>query len=305
MNLKRLLGYGAVGASVAVAGSRLLRSDSGDHGPPLGQPQSTYRWRGFDVAYTEAGDPADPDLLILHGASATASSHEFGAVVDDLASEYHVLAPDLPGFGRSDRPPLLYSGSLYVRFLREFLADRTEEPTVVASSLSAAYAAVAASEGDLDVRRLVLICPTASTVGERRPWLRSLLRSPVAGESLYGALVSRPAIRYRLARQGFSGDGPPPERWVEGDWAAAHHPGGRFVAAAFLGGYLGLEVDLGDVLADVAVPVTVVWGRDAERPPLEAGRTLAERADARLVVFDDAAGLPHVEHPERFVELLD
>ena len=39
-------------------------------------------------------------------------------------------------------------------------------------------------------------------------------------------------------------------------------------------------------------------------PPLKHGRELAETADARLVVFDDADLLVHAEYPEEFVELL-
>jgi pimeloyl-ACP methyl ester carboxylesterase len=50
--------------------------------------------------------------------------------------------------------------------------------------------------------------------------------------------------------------------------------------------------------------VTLVWGRDADIVPLEKGRELAEAADARLVVFDDALLLPHYEHPGEFVDLV-
>jgi pimeloyl-ACP methyl ester carboxylesterase len=45
-----------------------------------------------------------------------------------------------------------------------------------------------------------------------------------------------------------------------------------------------------------------VWGREADVSPLAEGRELADAADARLVVFDRARLLPHVEHPDRFVE---
>jgi hypothetical protein len=48
--------------------------------------------------------------------------------------------------------------------------------------------------------------------------------------------------------------------------------------------------------------VTIVWGREAEITPLSRGRTLAESADARLVVFDDAKLLPHVEFPAAFLD---
>jgi pimeloyl-ACP methyl ester carboxylesterase len=302
MNLKRAVGGAAVGLGAAAVGNRALRGDPGELDPPLGRPTETYRWRGFDVAYTEAGDPSNPDMVLLHGINAAGSSHEFRYVVDALAEEYHVLAPDLPGFGHSDRPPLLYSGSLYVAFVGDVAHELTDEPTVVASSLSAAY--VAAAE-DVDATEFVLVCPTTTTVPGRRTWLRSLLRSPVVGEGLYNLLTSKPSVRYFLADHGFSDAASIPDEWVEYDWRTAHQAGARFAPASFISGFLDVDVDLGERLAEIGVPTTVVWGREAELPPLEAGRDLAERADARLVVLDNADLLPHAEHPDAFVDLLD
>ena len=300
MDFRRLASGAAVGLGTVAVTNRALRSDAGELDPPLGRPMETYGWRGFEVAYTEAGDPTDPGLLLLHGINAAASSHEFRYVVDALAEDYHVLAPDLPGFGHSDRPPLMYSGSLYVTFVRDFVRDLTDQPTVLASSLSAAYVAVAAQ--DADVGELVFVCPTATTVPGRRAWVRSLLRTPVVGEGAYNAFVSRPAIRYFLQDHGFEQPAAISDEWVEYDWRTAHQPGARFAPASFLGGFLDLDVDLGAVLAGLDVPVTIVWGRDAEISPLENGRELAEAADARLVVFDNADLLPHAEHPKAFVE---
>ncbi|WP_336136848.1 alpha/beta fold hydrolase [Natronomonas amylolytica] len=300
MNLKRLLGGAALGIGATVAGNRLVARDETDLPTPLGRDLSTYRWRGFDVAYTDAGDPAAPDLLLVHGINAAASSHEFRYVVDALAEEYHVLAPDLPGFGHSDRPPLLYSNSLYATFIRDLVGDLTDEPTVLASSLSAAYVAEAADE--LAVESFVFVCPTATTIPGRRAWLRSLFRLPVAGEGLYNLLVSKPAIRYFLADHAF--DGPVSEEWVEYDWLTAHQPRARFAPASFISGFLDSEVDIAAAIGDTDVPTTIVWGREADLPPLSEGRALAEKADARLVVFDNADLLPHAEHPEAFVEEL-
>ena len=326
MGLKRLVGGLLVGLGATAAANRFLRADPVTIEPPLGRPLSTYRWRGFDVAYTEAGDPEAPDLVLLHGINAAASSHEFRSVVDALAEDYHVIAPDLPGFGHSDRPPLLYSGSLYVAFVRDFLQDCTDEPTVVASSLSAAYAAAAVADasgdpteagedgdaGDDDaegdtttgvaVRRFVLICPTARTMPRQRPWLRTLLRTPVVGEGLYNLLVSKPAIRYFLVDHAVSRPSAITEEWIEYDWAVAHRPGARFAPASFIAGFLDLEIDLAEAIVDSGVPTTIVWGRDAELPPVDDGRDLARAADARLLVFEEADLLPHAEYPQTFVD---
>ncbi|MEF8790275.1 MAG: alpha/beta fold hydrolase [Haloarculaceae archaeon] len=299
MRLRTALAGAAAGLGATALANRALRQSPRDLEPPLGRELRTYRWRGFDVAYTEAGDPADPDLLLLHGLNAAGSSHEFRHVVDALAEEYHVLAPDMPGFGHSDRPPLLYSGTLYVTFVTDFARDLTEDAAVVASSLSGAYVARAAES--VEFRSLVLVCPTASTVPGRRTWLRSLLRSPVVGEALYHLLTSKPSIRYFLADHGFAEAAHVTEDWVEYDWRTTHQPGARYAPASFVSGFLDIDVDLGATLAAVDEPVTIVWGGRADLPPLDRGREIAETAGVRLLVVEDADLLPHAEFPEDFL----
>lgn len=290
---------GLVGTAGALAATNgRLRAD--ELTPPLGEPQATYRWRGFDVAYTELGDPEAPDLVLVHGVNAAGSSHEFREVAADLAKEYHVLAPDLPGFGGSDRPPLMYSGSLYVAFVRDFLADLSDDPVVIASSLSGAYAVQAAA--DTPISELVLVCPTATSIPGRRTWLRSLVRSPIVGEALYNALTSKPAIRWFLNDHGFASEGSITDEWVDYDWQTAHQPGARYAPASFISGFLDVDTDLGADLAALDVPVTVVWGTEANLPDPETGRELAEIAGAPFVGIADADLLPHAEHPDAFLD---
>ena len=302
MKLRNLLGVAAGTAGLTAVANRLLTARAGEYEPLLSGTQRTYRWRGFDVAYTEAGDPSDPDLVLFHGINAAASSHEFHAVFEELAEEYHVLAPDLPGFGHSDRPPLLYSSSLLTTFVTDFLADNTEDATVVASSLTASYATLAAKEVDVD--RLILIAPTATSMGGQRTWLRSLLRSPILGQGIYNLIVSKPSLRYFHDDHGYYDMDNLASEIVDYEWQSGHQPGARFAPASFVSGFLDSDVDLGAELASLDVPVTLVWGRDADITPLSDGRDLADRADARLVVFDDALLVPHAEHPGQFVDVV-
>jgi len=57
---------------------------------------------GHRVFYREAGDPANPTLLLLHGFPS--SSHMFRALIPLLADRFHLVAPDLPGFGHTAPP---------------------------------------------------------------------------------------------------------------------------------------------------------------------------------------------------------
>lgn len=58
---------------------------------------------GFNVFYREAGPKDAPTLLLLHGFPS--SSHMFRDLIPLLADRFHIVAPDLPGFGQSDMPP--------------------------------------------------------------------------------------------------------------------------------------------------------------------------------------------------------
>ena len=73
----------------------------------MGAPIVTYRSvpvaDGINVFCREAGDPAAPVLLLLHGFPT--SSHMFRDLIPLLADRYRVIAPDLPGFGQTTTPP--------------------------------------------------------------------------------------------------------------------------------------------------------------------------------------------------------
>ncbi|AGB82828.1 putative hydrolase or acyltransferase of alpha/beta superfamily [Serratia sp. FGI94] len=57
---------------------------------------------GVRVFYREAGEPQNPTLLLVHGFAS--SSHQFRELIPLLADKFHLVAPDLPGFGFSEIP---------------------------------------------------------------------------------------------------------------------------------------------------------------------------------------------------------
>ncbi|MBR1849751.1 MAG: alpha/beta hydrolase [Bacteroidales bacterium] len=54
------------------------------------------------IFYRETGDPQKPTLLLLHGFPS--SSHMFRELMPELAADYHLVAPDFPGFGQTESP---------------------------------------------------------------------------------------------------------------------------------------------------------------------------------------------------------
>lgn len=57
---------------------------------------------GLKLFYREAGNASRPTVLLLHGFPS--ASHMFRDLIPELAAHYHVVAPDLPGFGMTEQP---------------------------------------------------------------------------------------------------------------------------------------------------------------------------------------------------------
>ena len=88
--------------------------------------QAMIRYRNVRIGpatifYREAGDPQHPTLLLLHGFPT--SSHMFRNLIPLLADRYHVVAPDLPGFGFTvapDRQHFAYKFDNLAKVIEDF-----------------------------------------------------------------------------------------------------------------------------------------------------------------------------------------
>ncbi len=91
----------AAAASLAWTLSPKTETNEATTAPPLTAHRSI-AIDGLDVFYREAGSREKPTVLLLHGFPT--SSHMFRNLIPQLASDYHVVAPDYPGFGNSSMP---------------------------------------------------------------------------------------------------------------------------------------------------------------------------------------------------------
>ena len=80
---------------------------------------------GVEIAYREAGDSRNPTVLLLHGFPT--SSQMFRNLIPALAKDYHVLAPDYPGYGSSAMPPrddFEYSFANFANIIDAFMTEK-------------------------------------------------------------------------------------------------------------------------------------------------------------------------------------
>ncbi|MHA4844752.1 alpha/beta fold hydrolase [Flavitalea antarctica] len=77
---------------------------------------------GVDIFYREAGPSDAPTLILLHGYPT--SSHMYRNLISSLSDTYHLIAPDYPGYGRSEQPPMAnfeYSFANYANIIEGLL----------------------------------------------------------------------------------------------------------------------------------------------------------------------------------------
>jgi pimeloyl-ACP methyl ester carboxylesterase len=304
----RLGWLAALGAAALAGGlvalNRALLLD--DLPPTLPGATHDWRWRGWRVRYTVMG--AGPPLVLLHGIHAAASSFEMRNIFEPLSEHHTVYAVDLLGFGKSDRPNVSYSAALYSDLLREFLEQVAviggQPASVVASSLSTAYAvAVARARPDL-VARLVLLSPTDVTgLGAVGRAFGRLLALPLVGTALFNALVSRQSIERFLLRA-YADPWRVDQTVVGQQWATAHQPNARLAPAAFVAGRL--DRAFWEVAAPVATPVLVIRGDRPGIGPQTPDAALHSLSRSMTIETISGAGqLPHDEAWDQVVALIE
>jgi pimeloyl-ACP methyl ester carboxylesterase len=307
---KTMLAGGAGMAALAALNSSIQRgAKEPDEGTFGGEPR-TFNWTFGGVYYKAAGLDNKEPILFVHGIGAGSSSFTWRKNFAELSRGFSVYAPDLLGFGLSSKPATApYSAELYTDLIADFIRREIGRPVnVVASSLSAAYAArVAYDQPDL-VSSLTLVSPTGVGNLNARPGMSGaafygLMQSPVLGTSFYNVVASERSIRDYAAKQLFFDRRRVTERFVSHHYATSHLPGAQHAIAAFLSGFL--NTDIRPFFAEIPRPITLVWGKQDTTNPLEnAAELLHINPAAKLEIFDRARMLPHEEHPERFNEMI-
>ncbi|MCX7891303.1 MAG: alpha/beta hydrolase [Burkholderiales bacterium] len=268
--------------------------------------------------YTDAprGQPAARPLLLVHSVNAAASAYEVRPVYEHYRATRPVYAPDLPGFGFSDRSDREYTPRLMtdaVHAVREEIT-RAHGPGPVdalAVSLGCEFLARAAVETPAGFASLALVSPTGFDGGAPRlgpegshrgmPWLRAAFTFPLWSEAFFRALTSRASIRFFLAKTW--GSAAIDAGLAEYDWLTARQPGARHAPYFFVSGFL-FSNDSGRVYRSLAQPVWMSHGVRGDFTDYRGKRAFEERPNWRFTVFDTGA-LPHFEAPRAFLAAYD
>lgn len=259
---------------------------------------------GMTVHFQEFGDPANPTLLLIHGY--TASTYVWHTVAPMLAKNFHVVAPDLIGFGYSEKPRSFdYSIASHARVLTR-LMDRLGigRATLVGSSYGGAVASTIALDYAERVEKLVLVDAVCNDDVLSHPLLK-LAAIPFLGDLLAPFLVdSRALLKYRMqhtlapenhyliTRERIDSVHRPQHA------ADAHH---SFLATARAWNACRIESDA----RFIKQPTLIVWGDKDAVIPIRNGEKLFDSIpDSRFVVLKNCGHIPQEEKPELFARVV-
>lgn len=263
---------------------------------------------GHDVGYRRVGEGNPETVLLLHGLAG--SSKTWDAVIPLLAEHYDVIAPDLLGHGESAKPMGDYSLGAFASGLRDFLAVLdVPSVTIVGHSFGGGVAMQLAYQHPHLADRLVLV--GSGGLGREVSWLLRLLSLP-GFEYVMPLGFPRPMVDVGTTVGRFFGRRGVRSARLGEMWRAYSSLAGAPNRTAFVRTMRGViepggqSVDARDRLYLAArVPTLIVWGDRDAIIPVEHGERAHELIESsRLEVMEDVGHFPHVEAPERFVDVL-
>jgi pimeloyl-ACP methyl ester carboxylesterase len=261
---------------------------------------------GLRLFYFAAGAPEQPPALLLHGLGDEADTWRY--LIEPLSPRWRVIAPDLPGFGRSEKPRRAYT----LDFLRGCLFELLELLSVrqvflVGHSLGGMLAHGMLLEQPERASGLVLLDGALLTRTQRLSPQLLLFMAPLLGEWLYTRLRKDPQAAYDTLRAYYAEMDKLPQ--VERDflfyrvnqrvWSDDQRRAYFSTLRNMAGSISRLQKGLPARLAQLRTPTLILWGAQDRINPPENGTALAQlQPEARLVLIPEAGHMPHQERAQ-------
>jgi pimeloyl-ACP methyl ester carboxylesterase len=264
---------------------------------------------GHRISYRERGEPGQPVVLLIHGI--TSSSATWDPVLPELSRGTRVIAPDLLGHGRSDKPRTDYSLGSLASMLRDLLEHLDlERVTVVGHSLGGGVAMQFSYQYPAFCERIVLV--DSGGLGKEVSWA-------LRAAALPGAEFVLPAIANTYVRDagtaigGFLGRLPmrprPSVMEVARGYASLSETTARTAFVDTLRSVVGVggqRVSAHDRLyLTEDLPTLIVWGQlDTVIPVTHAYHAHDAIPGSTLEIFEQSRHFPHMDEPARFARVL-
>lgn len=242
---------------------------------------------GHKIRYLEEGR-SDKTILLVHGLGG--SAERWLKVIPLLSPRYRVIAPDVIGFGYSDKPSEDYTIEFLGKFLSAFInALGLRRVVLVGTSLGGQIAAQCATANSC-IEKLVLVAPSGA-----------MKRSTPAIDAYMMAALYPNHASAKMAFEMMSRSGTVDEFTISDFVKRMSIPNAKL---AFISSVLGIKnSDVLKSLEKISIPTLLVWGKqDAVIPIEHASQFLSSIRGCAFLKINDCGHLPHVEKPKLLSE---
>ncbi len=251
--------------------------------PPLPELRSVTVF-GRAIRYYDVG--SGPVLVLIHGIGGDAD--EWAFCLEPLSASHRVLALDLLGFGRSDKPLIEYCIAGFVEVVERFLRELgIERASLIGNSLGGWIAAAFALRFPEAVDKLVLVdsagigADPADLPFDLKVSTRAHLREAFERVFFDQRLVTDELVDLAYQQHFERGDG--------------------YTIRSLLQNLHDGRERLDESIGKLTVPTLIVWGEQDALIPLALGRQLQQLIPgARLEVIPECGHLPALEKPAEF-----
>ncbi len=265
---------------------------------------------GLRIHCFVAGESGSP-VILLHGGGLDSAIISWRASIGPLSAHQRVFAPDLPGYGQSDKPAVEYTMDYYVSFLAHFMdALHLDKASLIGLSLGGGIALSFTLRFPSRVEKLVLV--DSYGMQSRVAWHKLsylLVRMPFFNDLMYWLLSrSRSLVRQSLLAGLVYSPQRLCEELVDEVYRWVREPGAGKAFASFQRSEVrwnGLRTDLTGRLHEITVPTLIVHGAEDQAVPLSyAWRAHALIKNSELYIVPQTRHWPQGEKPEEFNQLV-
>ena len=246
---------------------------------------------GNKIRYLETGN-SKKTLILVHGLGASAERWIY--TIPYLEKDYHLIVPDLIGFGYSDKPIVDYTIDFFADFLKKFLDSvGIEKPNIIGSSLGGQVSAEYASKYS-NVKKLVLVSPSG-VMKQSTPALDAYIMA-----ALYPNEVNAKNAFEMMEGSGLDIDPSIIEAFIE----RMKLPNAKMAFMSTILGLKNAEI-ITTKLRSINVPTLIIWGSDDAVIPINnADGFVSSIKDCRFYRMDNCGHTPYVQDPKGFSKIV-
>ncbi|MDH3611258.1 MAG: alpha/beta hydrolase [Nitrosopumilus sp.] len=246
---------------------------------------------GNKVRYLETGHSKNT-LVLVHGLGA--SAERWSKTIPYFSKDYHLIIPDLIGFGYSDKPLVDYTTDFFSDFLGQFLDSIGVDNTpIIGSSLGGQVSANYVSKNN-NVEKLILVSPSG-IMKTSTPALDAYIMA-----ALYPNEVNAKNAFEMMEGSGIETDA----KIVEGFIERMKLPNAKMAFMSTILGLKNAEI-ITNKLKTINVPTLIIWGSNDPVIPIQhADGFVSSIKDCRFYRMDGCGHTPYVQSPQEFAEIV-